>query len=114
MSFEDHVALCHAWPDEGVRPFRIEGRTQGWVLDDFASALTAYPAVFEVKDGAVILRDSLDSPEARSAAVDGLLDDLAARGLGPRRRNESYPVNRRWDEPPAMLIDRGLVPYLGT
>ena len=114
MSFEDHIALCHAWPGTGVWPFRIEGRTQGWVLDDFATALEAYPQVFEVTEEAVALPNSLDTPEARSAAVDGCLDDLAARGLGPRRRNETYPVNRRWGEPPAMLIDRGLVPYLGT
>lgn len=114
MSFSNHLALCHYWPAEQFRPFKIAGRLQGWMTHNFAEGLAAYPDVFDVGDREVLLSSGLATPEARSTAVEGLLDDIIARGLGPRRRGETYPVNRAWEEPPAMLLDRGAVPYFGT
>ena len=114
MSFVNKITRCHHWPEERFRRFMIDGRLRGWMTHAFAEALEAYPKVFLVEESAVPLSPALAGPAVRTAALDALLDDIAARGLGPRRRNEVYPVNRAWAEPPVLLLDRGAVPYFGT
>lgn len=114
MSFMEHIERCNLWPAEQFCRFEVAGRLQGWMPADFAQALTAYPDLFHLEAGRILLSPALETPEARSRAIEDRLDDIIARGLGPRRRRELYPVVRRWGEEPAFLLDRGAVPYFGT
>jgi hypothetical protein len=114
MSFLDHVARCNDWPQRDLLPFERAGRLLGWTTRPFAEALNGYPDLLEVTEERVLLTPSLKTPRERSQAFDALLDDLVARGLIPRRRNELYPVVRRWGEEPVFLIDRGAVPFFGV
>lgn len=114
MSFLDHVALCNDWPEDSLLPFFIQGRRMGWTRKPFAKALEDYPEVFDVGPEGVYLKQSLTTPDERTRALDSILDDLAGRMLGLRRRGEIFPVVRRWGEEPAMLIDRGAVAAFGV
>ena len=114
MSLANKITRCHHWPEDQFRPFLIGGKVQGWMTHAFAEGLDSYPGIFTVTQDSVSLSPALAGPAARTAAVDGVMDDIISRGLGPRRRREVYPVNRAWEEPPVMLIDRGAVPYFGT
>lgn len=113
MSYLEHVRICHRWEPELYRPFLIEDRRMGRVSRDFAVILKDFPEVFLVSDVAVSLNPALEDFEARSAAVEEVMRELARRGDLTRWRGEDYPVLRRWGEPAVMKIERAAVPKLG-
>ena len=113
MSYLDHIRACNNFDPAGFRPFLIEGQRVGYLRHAMAEVLQRFPDVFEVGAESVALCDRLDGFEARSAAVDGPLRELAAEGLITAWREEYYPVTLDWHMPPLMRIGRAAAPVFG-
>jgi len=95
------------------RRFVVADHHVGWVTPDFARELATFPEVFRLDDQSVLLHDHFDSVEARSRAVADVLASLRGRNLVPGWRDELYPVNRRFDEAPLLLMERAATPLFG-
>ena len=114
MSFLDRIAACNRGDPDRYPPFRVGGSRVGRVRPDVAPVLADFPAVFVVSDGAVDLHPNLTSPRERTAAVDGVLRQIAARGLVAGWRDEAYPVVTGFTAPPLMEMERAAVPLFGV
>jgi hypothetical protein len=87
----------------------------------FAQRLLAFPDVFEQQaqppqqQAAVTLHSCLDTTEARTAAVAGVLQQLRTTmpALGRGWRDEQYAVSSHFDRPPLLLLERAAAPFFG-
>jgi hypothetical protein len=110
------LRLFHRYPPANVAPYRrfiVADRHVGWVKPDFAQTLAEFSSVFYLTDREVHLHDKLDDAEDRSKAVADVLAKLHERGQVPGWRGELYPVNRRFGEPPLLLMERAATPLFG-
>ena len=114
MSFLDRIRECNEHDLSGFRPFVVAGHRVGWARDDVAARLAAYPGLFDVRSEAVVLDRGLDSFEARSAAVEPVLEELGRAGVIPGWRGEPYPVLSEFGAPPLMRMERAAIPWLGV
>jgi len=116
VSYLDRLAVIHDWDPSAYRPFLIDGQRVGRVQDATAQLLAPFTEVFTVTDSALYLAPSLAAADvdSRSAAVHGVLADLAEKGAVRRLRGETYAVAESWRAPTRMRLDRGAVPVLGT
>lgn len=96
------------------RRFIVAGRHVGWVRPGFAQALAEFGSVFYLTDQEVHLHERFADSADRSKAVAKIVAILHERGLVPGWRGEPYPVNRRFDEPPLLVIERAASPLFGT
>jgi len=96
------------------RRFDVAGQAVGWVRHDQAERLTRYTDVFDVCADRVTLVDTLDTPERRTSAVDGVIRDLAADGVVTGWREECYPVHADYDTPPLFELERAAVDLFGV
>lgn len=96
------------------RRFVVADRHVGWVKPAFAQALGEFPSVFYLTDREVHLHERFGDTEDRSKAVAEVLAKLRKRGLVPGWRGELYPVNRRFAEPPLLLMERAATPLFGV
>lgn len=113
MAYLDHIKACNAHDIARFRPFVVAGRQMGWVTASFCLRLAAFPDVFFIHDDRVILKDTLTTPDDRTAAVGRVLAALVAEGCLPKLRGELYPVATGFGQPPVMCIDRGAVAQFG-
>lgn len=114
MSYLDHIRACNTHDMARYRPFNVAGKRVGWVRQDFATHLAAFPRVFRVEDGDVALVETLTDPASRTAAVREVLAALHVEGVVKARREEEYPVATAFSEPALFHIDRGAVSYFGV
>lgn len=96
------------------RRFVVADHHVGWVEPDFARELATFPEVFRLDDQSVLLHNRFEGIEDRSRAVAEVLAALRARGQVPGWRDELYPVNRRFDEKPLLLMERAATPRFGV
>ncbi|PKU21759.1 DUF4743 domain-containing protein [Telmatospirillum siberiense] len=113
MALIDHIKRCNAFDPSRYLPFTIAGHPIGAVTRDFAAKLAAFPEVFVTEGAAVRLRDELATPEARTAAVEDVLEHMREAGSAPKKKGELYRVVEHWGDGPLMLIDRAAVPVFG-
>lgn len=113
MSFLDRIAAANQHDPAQFRPFEVAGIAVGCVKPAFAATLARFPEVFAVAEDRVTLDPGLDTFEARTAAVDGVLRQLHGEGGIDGWRDEPYPVNRSFPEPALFNIERAAVPYFG-
>jgi hypothetical protein len=114
MSLVDRIREFRPPDFSRLLPFRIAGETLGWVRKPFAEALRRFPETFTVAEHEVALSVHLDTPAARSASVDGVLQTLHADGIVPKIRKERFPVANRFGDTPRMTLDRAAVTLFGT
>ncbi|MGE5505465.1 MAG: DUF4743 domain-containing protein [Actinomycetota bacterium] len=114
MAYLDHVAACNAHDITRFRPFMVERRHVGWVRHDTARRLAAFPDTFRVGDDAVALHPRLDTPDARSAALDEACAALHREWAYPRLRGERFIVGPGWGQAPLATIDRGHASVFGV
>ncbi|MFP6734782.1 MAG: DUF4743 domain-containing protein [Rhodospirillales bacterium] len=113
MAFLDHIDICNRHDLARFRPLEAAGRVIGYVGIELAGVLAGCGDVI-AEDGAGLgLDDRLDTFESRSAAVAGLVADLAAAGQIPKLRGELYPVAAAFEDTPLFAIDRAAVPPFG-
>lgn len=113
MSFLDRVRACNNADLSRFVPFSIGGIRVGYLYPDFAGRLADFPGVFAVTGQGVALADALDTPERRTAAVGGVLRDLAAAGVFKGWRGENYPVQPIDGGATLMAMERAAVPHFG-
>jgi hypothetical protein len=114
MALVDRVRSFRPPDLSRLRPFRIDGKTLGWILRPFAEALRNFPGTFVVADHEVSLRNGLTTCEARTDAVAEACKRLQATGTIRKLRGETFPVACSVLSPPLLALDRGAVPHFGT
>ncbi len=114
MSFLDRINECNAHDISGFRPFAVAGRRVGWVRHTFAERLRGFPGVFRVEADRVRMAEGLDGFDARSAAMGSVVEALAAEGLVPGWRGETYPVAAAPGEAPLLAMERAAIPIFGV
>jgi Domain of unknown function (DUF4743) len=111
------LRLFRRCPPADLAPYRrfvVADRHVGWVKPDFAQMLAEFPAVFYLTDREVHLHDRLADSDDRGNAVADVLAQLHERGAIPGWRGELYPVNRRFNEAPLLLMERAATPLFGV
>src|SRR5215475_8530160 len=106
MSLLDRVRHCMRRDMARFRPFQVDGMRVGWVGDEIADLLRAFPATFGITDDAIRLAADLDGFEVRSAAVETVLRQLHAQGALTGWRDESYAVAPSFHARPLLRIER--------
>jgi len=114
MTLLERVKECQRWDRKRYRPFRVDGLSLGWITREFADRLKGFPAVFAVSPEAVDLAPSLRDFDARSRAVEEVLQRLKEEGLVRGWRNEAYPVGVSLHSRPLLKMERAAVPLFGV
>lgn len=114
MSFLDRIAICRIKDLSAYRPFVVAGQQYGWVKNDFAIRLRDYPTVFEVSDSAVALSDSLEDYQARTEAVDDVVQQLQKSGDVSMWFGEKFPVKASHGTEPVFAMERAATPLFGV
>jgi hypothetical protein len=115
MAFIDHIARCNRFDPAKFVPLMVDSQRAGWVRRDLGRHLATFPEAFRVSHQRVQLHPGLDSPAARSDAVDRVVAELNQRMGTPRLRGERYKVvAERFADPMLMTVDRGVVSLLGV
>lgn len=86
----------------------------GWVREGDVDALRRWPAIFTIAPATVALAASLDTLEARSAALGEVIQALAGEGRITGWRDETFAIRNRFDDPPLALIERAASRFFGT
>lgn len=94
-------------------PFAAGNVHLGWLTEERAAAVLAFPNVFMQAAGSVVINPALKTPAARSKAIAHLAPALIATGLFPKLRGELYAARNHWSDKPAFTIDRAFVPGFG-
>jgi hypothetical protein len=113
MSFLDRVRACHGFRPSEFRRFVVAGAPVGWVLPAFAEALLPHREVFSVTETEVRLSYALRDFEARTQAVQRVLEELVRTKFLRKLRREAYPVGTGWSREPLLTVDRAVVPLFG-
>ena len=114
MAYLDHIITCNAHDITRFQPFLVERRHVGWIRNDVATQLAAFPEAFRLSDDAVTMHPGLNSADSRSAAIDAVCNALAKESGTPRLRGERYAVSPRWGEPPLLTVDRAVASLFGV
>lgn len=109
-----HIDACNAWNPSEFTTFWIAGAPVGMLRHEAAERLAKQRDLFVLAADGLHLAPTLSDPAARSRALDLAVDRLVADGILPKKRNELYPVLRRWGLPALASIDRGAAPYFGV
>jgi 8-oxo-dGTP pyrophosphatase MutT (NUDIX family) len=113
MSLLRHIRRCNDFAPQRFVPLLHEGARLGRVRRDNAARLAWFPSVFRGSDDKVELVAKGDV-EAVSQAVDDAFERLVEEGGVLKWRHERFAVAPRWGAPPVLLIDRGLMGFLGA
>jgi hypothetical protein len=100
-------------PSRHVR-FMIGDTQAGWIRRTDLPLLAGSEQVFHIDAQRVELSPALQTVDARSRALSGVIDALAARGRITGWRNETYAVRNRFDDPPLAFIERAASRFFGT
>lgn len=114
MSFLDRIAACNNADLGRFLPFAVAGHRAGHVNRAFAPALAAFSDVFAVDADRVEMRAALDTPDKRTAAMEGVLRALEKQGTVKGWRNERYPVHPLDGGPMLLAMERAGVPHFGA
>jgi len=113
MAFLDHIEICNRHDLAGFRPLAAAGQSVGYMGKGLADIILGHGGIIQVDGNGLHLDAGLDSFEARSAAIAGLVRDLAAAGHIPGLRGELYPVAPAYGDAALFAIDRAAVPPFG-
>lgn len=113
MAYLDHIRACNRRDPSRFVPFYAAEKRIGWIARDQVHPLTDFKDLFLVSADRVDLSSALDTPEARSEALDPVCRVLTDRGLTPPRREEAFPVGTRFGEC-LFTIERACIPFFGV
>lgn len=113
MAYLDHIEICNRHDLAGFRPLAAAGQAIGYVAGGLADIILGHGEVIQADGDGLRLDARLNSFAARSAAIAGLVRDLAAAGHIPNLRGELYPVAAAYGDTALFAIDRAAVPPFG-
>ncbi len=106
-----------AAPREIYLPLRIENDVIGWVDHERADVLLRFADVFHRRTSSITsdlaFNVTLKSCAARTAALDRVVDVLAAEGRLSAWRGERYAIATHLGAPPLCLIERAAARFFG-
>jgi 8-oxo-dGTP pyrophosphatase MutT (NUDIX family) len=114
VSLLERVLSCRRHDLAGLVPFEVAGVRYGHAQPAFAGALFALGGAFVKTPRGIALRDDLDAPSARTAAVAADLERLARAEVLTGWHGEHYPVVEAWGEPEAFRVERAAAAPLGV
>ncbi len=91
-----------------------EGVRIGWLRKAHAQRLMAWPDIFKRDANGVRIAENLTGADARSAAIDGVVNALHEEGMIAGWRNERYAVVTAFEAPPLFHIERAAARFFGT
>jgi 8-oxo-dGTP pyrophosphatase MutT (NUDIX family) len=98
-------------------PLRIENDVIGWVDHERADVLLRFADVFHRRTSSITsdlaFNAALESSAARTAALDRVVDVLAAEGRLSAWRGERYAISTHLNGPPLCLIERAAARFFG-
>src|SRR5262249_43122489 len=100
-------------PRGRYRPFRVEGRTAGWLNAARAAKLATISDVFVVRDDQIRFGADLDPDPSRSAAMRRVAHDLACAGELSPWRDEPYAVASGLGAAPWFVLERAAARFFG-
>lgn len=95
-------------------PLICDGTPVGWLRHAAAQRLAAWPEVFKRDAAGMRIAESPASPAARTAALDGIVDELRREGAVTGWRNERYAVVTAFGRPALFHIERAAARYFGV
>ncbi|MEO8345966.1 MAG: DUF4743 domain-containing protein [Betaproteobacteria bacterium] len=110
----ERLAHALAAPTRAAWPLRIGMATAGWVDDQRAARLAAFPDIFVVDNTGVTFQPTLDDESSRSAALADVAACLAAEGALSPWRNELYAVAPTFGALPWFRLERAAARYFGV
>jgi 8-oxo-dGTP pyrophosphatase MutT (NUDIX family) len=113
MTYLRHVEACNHFDPDRYLPLLIETRRVGFIRRAAASALGAFPPVFEIGGDAVRFVPALDTAARRTEALAEIAPDLARAGAIASLRGEVFAATDGWLGPVLFELDRGAVPFFG-
>lgn len=100
-------------PAESMLPFTVDGALVGWMRPAFAAHLENWPEHFSVRPRGVGLVGGHITADARSAAIEQVVESLATAGVISGWRNETVAVAESFYAPPLMHVERAASRYFG-
>ena len=98
-------------------PLRIENDVIGWVDHERAEVLLRFADVFHRRTSSITsdlaFNAAFGSSAARTAALDRVVDVLAAEGRLSAWRGERYAITTHLSAPPLCLIERAAARFFG-
>ncbi|MEK9708127.1 MAG: DUF4743 domain-containing protein [Alphaproteobacteria bacterium] len=114
MALYDHISACNTHDPGGRKAFVVAGKRVGCVADDLADRMTSWERYFNVTSDTLIVHDSLEDVEARSAALAEVGASLMVQQALPRNRKELCPVYESFGAPNLLRIDRAWLESFGV
>ena len=114
MSLLARIEACHRYSLKKFRPFLVAGERLGYVRHDLAAEFEKFPSVFTNTAEALSVKEHLARFDSRTAAINTVAQELAARGIVTGWRNEMFPVAPKFGAAPLFDLERALVPFLGV
>jgi isopentenyldiphosphate isomerase len=111
--FHAHLrARCNALL-QSFRPFMVAGQAVGRVNDAVAAHLQRWPELFTITPRQVALSPRLDTPAARTAALDEVVRMLHEEGTVSGWRDEILGIAPVWGETSLFHIERAALRSFG-
>jgi hypothetical protein len=114
MSLLERIEACHRYSLKKFKPFLVAGERLGYVRHDLAVEFGKFPSVFVNSAEALQIKEHLAQFDSRTAAINTVAQELAARRIVTGWRNELFPVATKFGAPPLFDLERALVPFLGV
>lgn len=113
MSLLQRIETCNRHDLSRFRPLRVTGLGLGLLREDFVAHLAAWPRVFRIGADAVDLAPELDSFDARTRAVDQVIEALIEQGVISHRHGERYGIAPGFNAAPLLVVDRAAAAQFG-
>lgn len=114
MGYLRHIQQCNQFPADDFLPFFIGDECYGLTHKNHITHLLNWPEVFDADGAGLYLNPELDTPEARTQAVDPIVRSLHQQGIIDSWVGEQYSISAHFGGTPVMLIERAAVAFLGV
>ncbi|MBN1934496.1 MAG: DUF4743 domain-containing protein [Anaerolineae bacterium] len=114
LALERWVWECNRFQPEQFDLFVVEGQVVGAVARSLRDRLAAHPEVFAFDGRRVTLNPELETSQARTEAVERVLEQWYAQGVFTGWRGERDDVSTGFGAPPCLSIERSAAPLFGV
>jgi len=112
-AIQARLAAELAVPSGRYLPLRIGSDIVGWLDPARADVLARFADVFDRSAAGLDFHPRFESAPARTAALDPVVDALAAEGRLTAWRHERYAISMHLGAPPLCLIERAAARFFG-